>query len=241
MFLASLMVIILAQKIDPQQEKPAIQTYQFADTLVGKDYSIDSLNAMVGVDKEVPSGFEEAALIALSAYPQLRNVSIKMIMTQGGAPMESNFDLLTLFGPRQDRIYEILLNDAEGTFFDPILLRNLPFDAQIGILAHELGHVVYYHQLNTLQIAKWGLLYLFDGDFRATHEKSTDLMPVYHGLGSQIYQYARYVRYAPCCEEFYQQFGGFMDAYYLTDEEILDVMNDLKFKVDRSTKPNTTE
>ena len=120
--------------------------------------------------------------------------------------------------------YQILLNDAEHSYFEPILLRSLPFDAQVGILAHELGHVAYYHQLNIFQFGKWGLKYLLDDDFRAAHERSTDLMPVYHGLGSQIYQYAYYVRYDPSCISFYEKGRDFMDKYYMTDKELLETM-----------------
>jgi hypothetical protein len=64
-------------------------------------------------------------------------------------------------------------------------------------------------------------MYLLSDDFRATHERSTDVMPVYHGLGSQIYQYAYFVRYDPSCREFYENGKEFMDKYYLTDKEIL--------------------
>ena len=140
--------------------------------------------------------------------------------------MESTMNIWSLFIPgRKNRQYRILLNDAQDTFFDPILLRALPFDAQVGILAHELGHVVYYHQLNIFKMGKWGLRYLRSDEFRATHERTTDLMPVYHGLGSQIYQYAYYVRNDSTCKEFYAEEKGFMDKYYMTDRELLEVID----------------
>ncbi|MGI9544451.1 MAG: DUF2201 family putative metallopeptidase, partial [Cyclobacteriaceae bacterium] len=119
----------------------------------------------------------------------------------------------------------ILLNDARNVFFDPILLRSLPFDAQVGILAHELGHVAYYHKLNPFEIGKWGLSYLKVDQFHVTHERSTDLMPVYHGLGSQIYQYAYFVRYDPSCKELFGVEQDFMDKYYMTDKELLEVIS----------------
>ncbi len=220
-FFALLFLLIIIQSVNPVQQDPKSQTFVFPDTLAQRSYSQDSLKVLVGDNKGLPKGFEEAALLAYAAYPQLKDVRINMILTQSGAPMESNFDLTTLFGPKANRTYEILLNDTENAPFDEILLRNLPFDAQVGILAHELGHIAYYHNLSTLQIAKWGLKYLVDDDFRAKHERSTDLMPVYHGLGSQIHQYAYYVRHDSCCRNIYKKWGAlFMDKYYLTDQEI---------------------
>ena len=181
-----LIILILLQSVDPIQKDPQLSVRVFSADLLPEKLPLDSLWQVVGEKKTVPEGFEKAALVAYSAYPQLKEVNIEMVLTQSGAPMESNFNLKTLLGRGKNRIYRILLNDAENTNFDPILLRSLPFDAQVGILAHELGHVAYYHQLSTLQLAKWGIMYLVSSDFRAKHERSTDLMPVFHGLGFQI-------------------------------------------------------
>lgn len=214
-------LLILHQSVDPTQIDPKTQTFTFPDTLANEVYNVDSLWQLVGDNKGVPVGYELAALLAYSAYPQLRDVAIDMKLIPSGAPMEANFDIKTLFGAKKNRKYIIYLNNAKNTDFDEILLHSLPFDAQVGILAHELGHVAYYHELSTLELAKWGLLYLISDEFRATNERTTDLMPVYHGLGSQIFQYAWYVRNDSSCAELYQQFGAeFVDKYYMTDKEL---------------------
>ena len=223
--LLSLVLVVWVQQVKPEQQPPDFIPYQFADTLAGRDYDLDSLKAIIGIDKGLPVGFEEAAAIAFSAYPLLKEVAIDMVLTDYGPPMRADIDIWSLLGSRKHRKYVITLNDVPNSFFEPILLRSLPFDAQVGILAHELGHVVYYHQLNALQLAKWGLSYLRDDDFRGTHERTTDLMPVYHGLGSQIYQYAHYVRRHPNCQELYQIEQGFMDRYYMTDWELKKVID----------------
>ncbi len=214
-----LIATIALQDVDPKQEEAKIMPFVFADTLANKNYNLDSLKAIIGANKGLPKGFETAAAIAYSAYPELRDVPIDMVLIPGGAPMEATPVVKSLFWGQ--RRYHILLNDAENSHFDPILLRSLPFDAQVGILAHELGHIVYYEDLNIFAFAKWGLMYLISDDFVAIHERSTDLMPIYHGLGNQIYQYAYFVRYDPSCREFYKNGKDFMDKYYLTDQELL--------------------
>jgi hypothetical protein len=221
-----LSIVVVLQDVDPAQKKPTINTFTFADTLANRKYDLDSLKAIIGSNKGLPKGYEVAAAIAYSAFPELKAVSIDMILTEDGAPMETTVSLPSLAGPRKNRKYLILLNDAPHSYFDPILLRSLPFDAQVGILAHELGHAVYYHKLNVFAFGKWGLKYLQDDLFRATHERTTDLMPVYHGLGSQIYQYAYFVRYDPSCQAFYAAGKDFMDQYYLTDKELLDAIRE---------------
>lgn len=216
-----LVAAVLLQQVDPKQKIPDVKVYDFDDTLANRQYDLDSLKAVIGLNKDLPEGFEIAAAIAFSAFPQLKDVKIKMILTPEGAPMESTVEISSLFGPRKNRQYLILLNDAPNSFFEPILLRSLPFDAQVGILAHELGHIVYYHELNILEFGKWGLNYLRHDEFRATHERTTDLMPLYHGLGSQIYQYAYFVRKDPSCKGFFENEKDFMNKYYLTDTELL--------------------
>jgi len=94
----------------------------------------------------------------------------------------------------------------------------------VGILAHELGHTVYYHQLSLFGIGKWGLSYAMDDEYHATHERSTDLVPVVRGAGWQIYRYAAYVRTGPGMAESYERGKGFMDKYYLTHHEIKEKM-----------------
>ena len=222
--LAVLIIVILLQSVDPKQRDPGEKVAVLSYPLSGDALGLDSLMEIAGTNKGLPPGFEKAALVAFSAYPQLRNVRIDMELTQSGAPMESSFDILTLFGFKEDRVYKIYLNDATNTEFNEILLRSLPFDAQIGILAHELGHVAYYHQLSSIEIAKWGLNYLVDEEFRAVHERSTDLMPVFHGLGSQILHYAFYVRNNPNCRDLYMRYRDFIDKYYMTDQELEQAM-----------------
>lgn len=221
--------VVLVQQVDPAQQKPDFEPYDFADTLANHEYDLDSLKSIIGNNKGLPAGFEVAAAIAYSAYPQLKDVKIDMILQPKGAPMEASMNAWSLLIPgRNSRQYRILLNDAEGTFFDSILLRSLPFDAQVGILAHELGHVVYYHELNVFKFGKWGLRYLKSDEFRATHELTTDLMPVYHGLGSQIYQYAYFVRRDSSTAALYEKEKGFMDKYYMTDVELLKAIQNNK-------------
>ncbi|HET6544527.1 MAG TPA: hypothetical protein VFG46_28775 [Chryseolinea sp.] len=211
---------VALQQVDPKQKEPTGEPYAFDDTLAGRRYNLDSLKKIIGENKGLPPGFEVQAAIAYSAFPQLKAAHIDMILTEGGAPMESTVEIGSLFEGRRNRRYHVLLNDAHNSFFDPILLRSLPFDAQVGILAHELGHIVYYENLNIFGFGNWGLRYIMEEDFRAAHERTTDLMPVYYGLGSQIYQYAYFVRNDPTCKSLYAEDKGFIDKYYLTDKEL---------------------
>jgi hypothetical protein len=146
---------------------------------------------------------------------------IEFILQEKGAPMESSFDVFSLLGKENSRTYHILLNDSrEPTFLEPILLRNLPFDAQVGILVHELGHTNYYRNLNVLEIISWALNYGLRPSYRAKHERSTDALVVYQGMGWQLLDYAEFVRFDSTSQELYLNGKVFMDTFYLTPREI---------------------
>ena len=98
LIIVSLLTVILLQKVNPAQVDTKSTTKPFPSTLDSAKLSLDSLWAVVGRNKTVPKGFEKAALVAYSAYPQLKKVNIEMILTQSGAPMESNFKLNSLLG-----------------------------------------------------------------------------------------------------------------------------------------------
>ena len=111
---------VWVQRVDPEQKQPDIETYVFADTLAHREYDLDSLKDIIGDNKGLPEGFEVAAAIAYSAYPQLKDLNIDMILTQDGPPMMASLNIWSLLGPRKHREYRILLNDARNVFFDPI-------------------------------------------------------------------------------------------------------------------------
>lgn len=214
-----LLGVIMMQPVDPLQ-KNSQSKFRFDQSLDTKALDLDSVVQNIGNRKELAAGYELACAVALSAYPELRDRKVSFEWVEEGAPMEANFELSTLLGGKENRHYRILLNHAESSYFEPIFLRSLPLDAQVGILAHELGHVAYYDQLSLLQIAKWGLCYWWDDEFRAQHERSTDLSVIHHGLGHQLYAYAHFVRHDDSCKDFYYKEAWFMDRYYMTDVEI---------------------
>src|SRR5688572_25931650 len=120
-----LLVAVLFQNVDPVLQKEKLPNpYTFDDTLANHSYDLDSLKRIIGTNKGLPPGFEIAGAIAYSAYPELKDVEIDMVLINGGAPMESRPLISTLIGPRKYRRYVILLNNEQPSYFEPILLRS---------------------------------------------------------------------------------------------------------------------
>lgn len=177
-----------------------------------------------GEHKTLLPGFELQCLLALRHFPELKDARIRFVYQKALIPLASRPAFFSLFGKRSRREYRIIVSKDSGQAMEPILLKNLPFDAQVAILAHELGHAAHYEQLSTWGLFKFGLLYLVSADFRARHERSTDERVIYHALGWQLFEYARYVRTAPDAVSQYEAMQEFLDSTYLTPSDILEAL-----------------
>ena len=110
----------------------------------------------------------------------------------------------------------MIISDESLPQMENVLLKNLPFNAQVVIIGHELAHAVEYETMNSHQLLAVGLLY-FIGSFRVSMEKGTDKRTIEHGLGWQLLEYAEYVREVSGSNK--KQID-FMDKFYMNPEEI---------------------
>lgn len=196
--------------------------FQPVKSYEGEMLNEDSLLHLAGTNKSIPEEYKLPILLALSHFPELKEIPIKFKLTSEGAPLQSSFKISTLLLPKVKREYVILLLNEEGTFFDPIIMKNLLLDQQVAIIAHELCHTVYYHRLNTLEVIKWGMEFVLNTDFARDHEWNTDLLTIHKGFGWQLYNYTYFVRHLEGEIKDYveSEEGKWMDSFYMTDEEV---------------------
>lgn len=180
------------------------------------EHSLDSLTAEYGYRKELPEGFELQTLLALRHYPELKNTHIKFIVKRAFIPLASRPAMFSLLRKRDQRTYRVIISDKSLPQMESVLLKNLPFNAQIAIIGHELAHAVEYETLNSYKLSAVGLMYLV-GSFRASMEKGTDLRTIEHGLGWQLLEYAEHVRKVSGTNS---KQVDFMDKYYMNPDEI---------------------
>lgn len=194
----------------------------------------DSLLARFGHNKVLPQGYEVQALLALSHYPELKDAHIHFFRLPASYPLASRPEYLTLLGPQTKRQYNIFLSTDTGIpFLNQINLDALPFNAQVAILAHELGHAVYYERQSVWGMLKFPLRFFTDLDFRAAHESTTDKLVIYRGLGLHLLAYTEYTRQilrpdgpiAPP-EGFVEQMG-WVEKLYLDSGEVRAVMAEI--------------
>ncbi len=143
--------------------------------------------------KKIPNEIKPQVLIALSFYPELSDTKIIFRYRKRKTPLASRPRITSTFRKKENRTYVITISKKSNAKLTPILFPNLPLNAQIGVLGHELGHITEYKNKNTWQLL--GLyLRLLNSENVNEFEFNTDHTTIAHGLGYQLYDWSQYVR-----------------------------------------------
>ena len=151
-----------------------------ADALV-----MDSLMRHFGKNKILPHGFELAALRALSHYPELAEETVIFKFAKQKVAHSSKPKPGSLLRRHSKRKYIITISNELKPSLEPTMLKSLPYNAQIGVLGHELAHSVYYYHTGSFKIIAEGMKYA-NKKFRKKYENDTDLRTIEYGLGWQL-------------------------------------------------------
>lgn len=193
-------LLILFLTLNSVFYKPPVFNPSSSDIIVVKSYGdykdsstiTKTFSDRFSRNKDLPETFKTQALLALSHFPELKDVRIKFIEKEASFPLSSYPEPLSLLIPGVERKYNIVISNKSLKEYEYILLHNLPFEAQIGVLGHELAHTSYYLNKSSLEIAVLGIRYLASESFRKTFEKETDILTINHPLGYQLLDWRTY-------------------------------------------------
>ena len=147
---------------------------------------LDDLRSEFGANKTIPVEVELEALVALSHFPELKTTPIEFAYKD-----QCEF-LITkprnkLFTSRKKRTYRILMttnkDHTQGMVIDLVA-----FNALVGVIGHELAHVLDYSGKSMLSTAKTGFRYSTSKKYRRKLERATDIATVDHDLGYQLFR-----------------------------------------------------
>ncbi|MDR2585225.1 MAG: hypothetical protein LBC84_03255 [Prevotellaceae bacterium] len=128
---------------------------------------------------------------AMSYYPELQGQKIRLQYGRITTSMAAHPRILSIFNKRNHRTYKIVVNKnlkkAQAQ-----LVYDAPFDAQVGIMGHELAHIVDYTHQSGFGLIRTGIGYL-SKKYRRKLEYKTDSVAISRGLGPQIHRFATYV------------------------------------------------
>ncbi len=154
---------------------------------------LKAYKTVFGKNKFMPPVFEKQILLALSFFPELRDSKITFVCQKATSPLSCRPTWASVFRNRKKRTYQITISIQTNPKLTAIMFANLPFNAQIGVLGHELSHIVDYQHRGF-----WGLFAIglgqFFSPFLDRFEFQTDRLCIEHGLGYQLKAWSEYVR-----------------------------------------------
>lgn len=197
-FLSILLLVILLFDRDVKSPKAEERT-PFIPQQVVREYVLEEqttnyqyLLSEFGNNKELPVGYELQALLALSHYPELRDIKIKFVVDDVDIPLSSRPYWASMFRSAKNRTYLVIIDNQREGPRDALLLKRQPFNAQTGIIGHELAHTVYYLDRSLIGILADAACQL--NNCRIKFEQDTDKRLVEYGLGWQRYDHSVFIR-----------------------------------------------
>lgn len=195
---------------------PVVNAYDStADLLI-----LDSLRDRFGQNKILPEGYEAPALRALSHYPELAEVPVEFSFRKNPVSHSSRPHNGSLFCGKKRRRYLIIISTEVSELLEPGRLPYLSYNAQIGVLGHELAHTVDYLERGLGNLMGLGIRYSTSKKVTQRWERFTDSTAIHHNLGPQLMTWSKEVHHI-------LESAG-RGQNYLTPSEIRAVMKEME-------------
>jgi len=186
------------------------------------DFAPDDLNYLrnrFGNNKTIPQKYELQSLIALSHYPELKDIEIEFKYQKMKTTLQARPNLESIFKKAEKRTYSIIINNSDDC---EVCMDDIPFNGQVGIIGHELAHILDYVNKSSGGIIRTGMEYLVSKKKEA-YEKEIDAITVEKGLGWQLHSCYNFIQ---CKHDVSDDYKSFKRKYYLEPTEIAKQIHD---------------
>src|SRR3954447_13302860 len=160
-FLLSFALLIFFNSSRAQNKLPVLS---FDRAKITAQDSIQLLNEY-GKNKELIPEFTLPALIALSYFPELKNAHIRFIYKPAHSPFTTKPTFPSVIGNGSKREFTIIISDSSESKLQPVLIQHMDFNAQIGIIGHELSHVSDFSRRSFLSLIGSGVGHIFSSKY----------------------------------------------------------------------------
>ena len=218
-FLILLFFFVAVQSLFSQEDKTIryIEVGMFEDRLDVYQSTYKNIQAVDIIEKPI--------FIAAHYYPHLKEINIEFRERKMKMTMMARPSVCFLFQKKENRKYVIIVNN-DSINRAPRIVQNMSINMQVGVIGHEYAHITDYEHMNSLQIIKYGLQYLFKKQRRII-EYRTDSIAIAHGLGWQIHHFATYINNS---EEISERYKKYKHSIYLRPKQIADIIERHKEK-----------
>lgn len=178
-------------------------------------------------NKSIPDSILKEVRIALSFYPELKDTPIEFRFKKEiqKSFMQAQPQFSGLVKKRGNRSYYVFISESFHIENEEFKISDIPSDVLIGWIGHELGHIMDYRERTGFNMITFGIRYLISKRFLKEAERSADTFAVNHGMGDYILATKDFILNHSHLSEAYK---NRIKRLYLSPEEILDLVEDLK-------------
>jgi hypothetical protein len=145
-------------------------------------------------NKKIDTVYKTQIQGALLFFPELKKTHIKFRVKNTLIPLAARPRIWAVFQKPENRKYLITISSKTVGKLEPILLKNLSFNAQVGVLGHEISHIAEFNQKKGGYFIKL-LLWQLSKKRMDIFENNTDRRTIEHGLGYQLLAWSTEVRH----------------------------------------------
>ncbi len=197
----------------------------FLSLVLSQNQNEISLVSSMENNKTFVDSYKAQCLKALSFYPELQNVNIEFREAGIGTTLAARPILSSFFNTDYERKYEVIFNNANDC---EVPFSELPEEGQVGILGHELAHILDYETKSFGQLLVTGCFYINAHSIR-NYERGIDRVTVERGLGEKLHDAYHYILEESQASLKYKRFKKFT---YLEPQEILDHVREASVKIE---------
>ena len=169
-----------------------------------KEFKKDSLEKVQFApffNKSIPEKYAIPIKTALQYYPSLRDARIIFRVKKTRTPLAAMPTIGSVFKRKSKRTYIVTISSESTTFLNKIILDSLNFNAQIGVLGHEISHIMEFHSKSGLFLIGLAFRHLSQKEMDK-FEYNTDKRCIEQGLGYQLLAWSKNTREALQVEHF---------------------------------------
>lgn len=194
---------------------------------------IDQENNKNGIDstifknKVIPEEIKKPVLEALSYFPELDDVDITFVFKDNirGSIMQAQPKFFSLLvDAKENRKYKINITRmlVFGDLKTPI--EEVPYDALVGWIGHELGHIMDYMDRSTTGMMRFGVKYMISDKKVVEAELTADGYAIGCGMGRHIMANKNYILNN---ENFEDAYKDKIRNLYMSPSQILSIQEAL--------------
>ena len=175
--------------------------------------------SQVTIKGDYTAQFSDEINEVYGTFGELQNTKIIFKSAKISTSLNARPTILSLlFRRRTKRTYVVRINCSEKDSI--ITLDEVPKEAVVGVIGHELCHIVDYHQKSFWGVLGRGFAYLSKKK-KSRFEKEIDSVAISRGFGEGVYSWSDYLLNHSDATKKYKEFKRLI---YLEPEEIKEIM-----------------